>query len=74
MESLQNHLTNLQICVAKLRDFVNTVPKGAEEAVNWEELNQHRDLAVMSLSQLASILGGGSDSVIDRGCAVYPKL
>lgn len=74
MESHQSQMTNLHICVAKLRDFVNTVPKEAGEAVNWEELNQHRDLAELSLSHLASILGGNSSSEIDRGCVAYPKL
>jgi hypothetical protein len=50
MVNQQTHLTNLDVCVAKLRDFVNTVPKGAGENVNWEELNQHRNLAEMSLT------------------------
>jgi len=74
MENQQNHLTNLQVCVAKLRDFVNTVPKGAGETVNWEELNQNRDVAQMSLTHLASILGGGCSGEIDRDCLAYPKL
>jgi hypothetical protein len=74
MVNQQTHLTNLDVCVAKLRDFVNTVPKGAGENVNWEELNQQRNLAEMSLSHLASILGGGASAEIDAGCFVYPKL
>lgn len=74
MENQQNHLANLQVCVAKLKDFVDTVPKGAGESVNWEELNQTRDVAQMSLTHLASILGGGCGSEIDRDCLVYPKL
>ncbi len=74
MESQKSHTTNVQFCVAKLRDFVDTVPKGAGENVNWEELNQHRDLAEMSLTHLASILGGSSDTHIDRDCVDYPKL
>lgn len=74
MENQQNHLTNLQVCVAKLKDFVDTVPKGAGESVNWEELNQTRDVAQMSLTHLASILGGGRGGEIDRGCLTYPKL
>ncbi|MCX6584639.1 MAG: hypothetical protein NT166_31085 [Candidatus Aminicenantes bacterium] len=74
MENQQTHLTNLQVCVAKLRDFVNTVPNGAGETVNWEELNQNRDVAQMSLTHLASILGGGGIVEIDRDCVAYPKL
>ncbi len=74
MGNQQIQLTNLEVCVAKLRDFVNTVPKGAGENVNWEELNQHRNLAEMSLSHLASILGGSASSEIDTICFAFPKL
>lgn len=77
MVNQEIQMTNLQLCVTKLRDFVNTVPKEAGENVNWEELNQQRDLAEMSLTHLASILGGGrssGDGQIERDCLIYPKL
>ncbi|HLP60705.1 MAG TPA: hypothetical protein VK186_17815 [Candidatus Deferrimicrobium sp.] len=77
MGSQENQTKNLQFCMAKLREFVNTVPKGAGENVNWQELNQHRGLAEMSLTHLASILGGGSNSdngQIENECFAFPKI
>jgi hypothetical protein len=74
MESNKNLMTNFQVCIARLEEFVNTVPKGAGESVNWKELNQHRNLAEMSLTHLASILGGRVDRQVDRDCEDYPKL
>lgn len=77
MGNQETQMANVQLCMTKLRNFVDNVPRKAGENVNWEELNQQRNLAEMSLTHLASILGGGrisSDSKINRECALYPKL
>lgn len=77
MGSQETQMTNLHLCMTKLKNFVDSVPKGAGENVNWAELNQQRNLAEMSLTHLASILGGGrtnGDSKIERDCVLYPKL
>ena len=73
MESKKPGRANVRFCVAKLRDFVNAVPKGAGENVNWEELSQHRHLAEMSLTQLGSTFGGREET--SNGCPEsFPKL
>ncbi len=73
MESKKPGTASVRFCVAKLRDFVKAVPKGAGEDVNWEELNQHRHLAEMSLTQLGSTFGGREGE--STGCEYsFPKL
>lgn len=73
MESKKSSKASVRFCCTKLRDFVNAVPKGAGENVNWEELNQHRHLAEMSLTQLGSTFGGGEATSFNCNYS-YPKL
>ncbi|MCU0285183.1 MAG: hypothetical protein MUF15_02175 [Acidobacteria bacterium] len=73
MEQEEKLVKNFQFCVTKLRNFFGVIPRSVEDHVNWDELNQHRELAEMSLNQMTSILAGDGDPIV-RECFAYPKI
>jgi hypothetical protein len=51
-------MRNITPIVTKLKDFVDAVPSGEEDKVNWKELGELRHAATMSLDELSKTTGG----------------
>jgi hypothetical protein len=51
-------MRNIDPIVTRLKDFVDAVPSGEEDNVNWKELGELRHAAEMSLDELSKTTGG----------------
>ncbi len=62
-------IPNVHLCLQKIRELVDAVPRSQGDGVDWNDLATRRENAEMALTHLHSIFGSQpGDQEIKVGC------